>query len=481
MVYQRDVTVSGARRMRVAALLLALVPGAGCSTLGSVKNAFLGGSTPTGEAARLQGFIGAVAADEPRAALAGREVLALGGTAGDAAVAVAFTLAVTLPSRAGLGGGGACLAYSPNRDGPGRGAPEAIVFVPLPGSAGPRSDRPAAVPMLPRGLFALHARYGRKPFEGLIAPAEQLARFGAPPSRALLQDLAVVAGPLAADPNARAVFAPGGAPVTEAGTLQQNDLGATLAAIRTAGVGDFYQGAMARRIAEASPLAGGAITLDDLRTALPRTGAPIVVRAGRDSAAFLPPPADGGLAAAAAFQYLQESPTDLAGAQARAVGAATRWRSGGGDPMAVLTAGGAGGSLPLLPASTGFTVLDREGNSVTCALTMNNLFGTGRVMPGTGVLLAASPRAVAPPLLSAGIVWNANINAFRAAVAGSGQEGAPLAVAAGLSNGLRGVTAAVPEPGRANGTVCTKYVPGGEETCAWGSDPRGAGLAIGSN
>ncbi|HYZ64088.1 MAG TPA: gamma-glutamyltransferase, partial [Acetobacteraceae bacterium] len=106
------------RAGRVAAMMAAL-SGAGCSTLGSIKDTFIGGSAQSAEPERLTGFIGVAIADEPRAALAGREVLALGGTAGDAAVAMGFMMAVTLPSRAGLGGGGACLAYNPDRNGPG--------------------------------------------------------------------------------------------------------------------------------------------------------------------------------------------------------------------------------------------------------------------------------------------------------------------------------------------------------------------------
>ncbi len=475
-----------AARVRAGVLVAAMLSSTACTSLNSIKETFLGGASPSaGANQRLTGFIGGVAADEPRAALAGREVLATGGTAGDAAVAMAFTLTVTLPSRAGLGGGGACLAYNPNRDGPGAGNAEAVVFVPVgPANVPSNADRPAAVPMMARGLFALHARYGRRPFESLIAPAEQLARFGTQPSRALLRDLAVVAGPLSADPNARAVFAPGGTPLTETGTLLQNDLGATLAQLRTAGVGDLYQGALARRLADASRLAGGGLALEDLRAALPRTGAPLTVQAGRDNAAFLPPPADGGLAAAAAFNVLQNSPGDLGGAQARAVSVAARWRQSGEDPQAVLASASDGGSLSVLPASTGFVVVDREGNAVTCALTMNNLFGTGRIAPGTGILLAASPRAVTPPLLSAALAWNSNIRGFRAAVAGSGQEGAALATAVGLSNALRGNTAMpapVPEPGRANIVACARYLPGDEETCAWATDPRNAGLAAGSN
>ena len=460
--------------------MIAALSGTACGTLTSVKNTFLGGSDTGGEPERLTGFIGVAIADEPRAALAGREVLSVGGTAGDAAVAMGFMLAVTLPSRAGLGGGGACIAYNPSRNGPGGGNAEAFVFPPTaPASPAPGSDRPAAIPMLARGLFALHARYGKVPFESLIAPAEQAARFGVPASRALLRDLAVVAGPLASDPNARAVFAPNGSFIGEGSTLSQPDLGATLSQLRTAGVGDLYQGTLARRLEQASRLAGGGLTVAEMRGALPRTGAPLTVRAGRDYVAWTPPPADGGLAAAAAFQVLQAG-GDVGTAQARALGAAARWRSSGGDPLAVLASGASGGSISTLPASAGFSVLDRDGNSVACTVTMNNLFGTGRIAPGTGILLAAAVRPEIAPLLAAGIAWNPNVRGFRAAVTGTGQEGAALAAAAAMNNTLRtnaAMPAAVPEPGRANVISCSRYLPDSEGSCSWAVDPRGAGLA----
>ena len=60
--------------------------------------------------------------------------------------------------------------------------------------------------MMARGLYLLHARYGNQPFETMVTAAEQLARGGVPVSRALAKDLALVSGPLLADPNARVVF-----------------------------------------------------------------------------------------------------------------------------------------------------------------------------------------------------------------------------------------------------------------------------------
>ncbi|MCQ4161309.1 gamma-glutamyltransferase family protein [Roseomonas sp. GC11] len=483
-------------RAGLGAGLLALP---GCGTVSNALGSIAGSSGPAeGQPGYVRGFLGGAVADEPRAALVARDVLSAGGTAGDAAVAAGFALAVTLPSRAGLGGGGACLIYTHSRN-----EVEAVLFPPQPAPTG--GDRPAAVPMTARGLFLLYTRNPGRPFEELLVPAEQLARFGTSTSRALAADLATVAGPLLADPGARAVFAGLSGVLREGETLTQPDLATTLATLRTAGVGDLYQGGLARRIEDGARRIGARLTVEALRPALPGTAKPVQFRVGNDVLAFLPPPADGGLAAAASFQALQAGqPVEAAARRGLAVSAA--WRAsgvnasgvnasgvnasganaGGATPEALLANPPASGSLPALPASTSLVTLDRDGNAVSCAFTMNNLFGTGRVMPQLGFLAAAAPGQgrVQPPLLAATLAYNAPMKAFRYAGAGSGQEGAGLAVALPAARHLLGrsdlatAIASLPQPGRANAIGCTAYMPGDPGQCAAATDPRGAGLAV---
>ncbi len=472
------------RIARLAALLGLGLGLASCSAVDVVSGPLTGsGGPPEGTPGHVAGFLGAVVADEPQAALIGRQALSAGGTAADAAVAVATTLAVTLPSRAGLGGGGACLAYQPGRSSVNKGVPEAAIFVPLAPPRPPESgaDRPAAVPMLARGLYLLHTRYGHLPFDQMVQPAEIVARGGAVASRAFVDDLRLVAAPLLEDPQARATFTRNGVPLAAGDRFVQPALATTLAQIQAAGVGDFYQGALARRIVEASRLAGGPLSLTDLRDGLPGWVAPVMLAAGRDQVAFLPPPADGGLAAAAAFQLLQANPTALAEAGARAQEVAAAWRQSGGNPRALLSAEAPGAVLPPLPATTTFLTLDRTGGAVACALTMDNLFGTGRIAPGVGFLLAASPRGAPPPLLAAALAFDRGRQSFRAAVGGSGQNAAALAAADAMANALgtgTPLSTPVPDPGRANAIVCPGGLPGAERRCAWATDPRSAGLAV---
>ncbi len=453
--------------------------------MGNLGRDVFGGGPSQGSPGFVRGFLGGVAAEDPAAALAARQVLSAGGSATDAAVAAGFTMAVTLPSRVGLGGGGACLIFDPAK-----GGTDAIMFLPGARPASPQADRPAAVPLLARGLFALHTRKPVRPFEELMAAAEQAARFGTEVSRGLAADLAAVSGPLFADPGARAVFArPDGRPKGPGEALAQPELAASLGQLRLAGVGDMHQGALARRLDQTAASSGSGLTYEMLRAALPDLLQPFERESrGGDRIAFLPPPADGGVAAAAAFEALRNGATaEAAAAQALAVAGTLRRQ--GGDPAALVAAQGLPPwNPPALPASAGLVVFDRTGMAVTCAFTLNNLFGTGRMAPGMGFLLAAAPGLgqVQPPLLSAAIAYNPNLRAFRMGLAGSGQEAAPMAVAWPAAQHLlnRVLPAAALEgqggPGRTQLGACLNYLPGYPDRCVALTDPQGSGVALGA-
>ncbi len=475
------VPASGDRSARLIPTLFSvslsfLVAGllAGCGSVQKVRTLVAGPPSPY-----LSGYIGRVVADEPVAALTGREVLARGGNAADAAAAVGLALAVTLPSRASLGGGGACLAYRP-----GSAAPDAFLFTSVPGTEAPGvGGRPASVPMTARGLFLMQARQGSVSFDDLAKPAARLARSGITVSRALANDLAAVSGPLLADPMAASIFSHDGTTIGAGDQLLQPDLAGSLDRIALAGVGDLYTGLLSQDYVDGGALAGAGLSRADLRGAVPAQSRPLLVQAGRDRVAFLPPPADGGLGAAAAFRAAAsgDSAGDLAQGSVAAWRASHPGESNNGDyaaeAQALLDQPNGSGTLRRLPASTSFVVVDRHGGAVACALTMDNLFGTGRIAGRTGIVLGASPSHVPLPLLAAAIAWNPGAGGFRAAVAGSGQNQAADAVAQATANVLHGAPASpVTDTGRVNAISCPNG-PDDHASCTAAADPRGDGLA----
>ena len=502
----------------------------------------------------VQGFLGGVAVDEPQAALVGRDILSAGGTAADAAVAMYFTMAVTLPSQAGLGGGGVCLAYDHKT-----GKTEMLDFLArAPHAAASRADRPNAIPMNARGFFALYSKYGRLRWGQLIAPAENVARFGVQVSRAFASDMARVGNALIADPESRRVFGrkEGSGPIVEGDFMTQVDLAATLARVRVQGPGDLYTGAMARQLVEAVGRAGGALTQKDLRDAIPVWRGTIQVPFGNLTAHFPLSPPPAGVLAAQMFAMLANDDMYGDGDAATRVHAlsetamrayadrATWWKPTNVGPVDFdgfvaearieqLLAGYSASkhtpaaslaskpvSYPENPSATGFVALDRNGSAVSCAVTMNNVFGTGRIAPGTGILLAALPgqKGRGATALSPMLVVNENVNEFFLAAASSGGVTAPTSlmnVVAGTLLGELPLEEAIIAPrvhhggqpdttyyeknldpslvkalaakghtlaatkalGRVNAVYCSNGAQPHPETCVVKTDPRGFGLA----
>ena len=414
---------------------------------------------PVGTIGHVKGFAGIVAADEPRAAQIGRDVLSAGGSAADAATAMYFTMAVTYPSAASLGGGGSCIVHDS-----GKKKTEVLEFPAIASTvAGPA---PTGVPANPRGFFALHAKYGRLRYEGLLAEPERQARGGTTVSRALAADLARAVAVLGRDPGARGIFLrPDGSVLREGDTMVQPELASVIANLRR-NTGDFYVGNGARDLVRATKAAGGTLNLDDLRDFRPTWRDTVTLKLGDDTAHFAPPPSVGStvtgeLIGALAERWEQtpdaEQPHLLAEASARVYADRARWMQANGwttqsaaglldpgrlrglladyNPGRRIAVSGVGAPPTDSPAGASLIALDGEGQAVACNVSAYGLFGSlGRVAPGTGIILAGVPGPNGPPPLTTMMVVNEKVNEIRFAAAAAGGATAPVALAATYLN-----------------------------------------------
>jgi gamma-glutamyltranspeptidase/glutathione hydrolase len=409
---------------------------------GSLVLAACGDGAQVGDSGYVEGFLGGVVSDEPRAALIGREVLSAGGSAADAAVAAYFTLAVTMPGGAGLGGGGVCLVAEPAQD-------RADVFEFMPGRPADPSAR-FAIPGNARGMFAVHARYGVLNWSTLLLPAEGLARDGHPISRAFARDLDANAPLLKQHPGTAQTFGVAAGPVAEAAPLKQIPLSAVLSAIRVRGAGDFYQGGSARQFVDAVRQLGGTLTLDDMRDYLPRLQKPLSASSGNDTVYFT---GAGGIVAGRIWAMLHDgdryADADDDGARAHLVAAASgrAYAAAKADTAvtidaaagAALIAGfdvgtraaaAAGDAPPAAPATqngASIVAVDRFGQVVACGYTMGQPFGAGIMAPGTGILLAPADARTTLSQPAAMAVVNRQSEQLYAAAAQAG--GSPAALA----------------------------------------------------
>ena len=404
-----------ARRRQWAALLaiMVLLPLAGCQP---------GGPPIPSKLSEDAKFSSAIVADEALAVIAAREMLATGGSAADAAVALTFALAVTYPSVASLGGGGQCLVYRPLQDGD---TIEALDFLPGQAAMSAGGGLALAVPGTVRGMDALQTRFGRLLWSRTLAAAEQLARHGHPTSRVLAQDLATGAGRLFRDPAAEALFGGrDGQPIARGETLIQRDLAARIARLRRSGAADFYTGRTASLLEEATARSGMALNVEDLEHYQPRWHDTVFLPF--DNKELHTIPTSGGTVAAAIWSTASaENRYSEADGAKRLQLLAEAMQEGFATPL---------GDAP----TTSFVVVDRRGMAVACGLTMNGSFGAGRVALGTGIVLAAAPKPNRTPPLTSAMLIDRNSRQVFLASAASGGKVAPSALAAVLLELLDG-------------------------------------------
>lgn len=375
----------------------------------------------------------AIASAHPLATEAGHEILAAGGNAFDAAVAISAVLAVVEPASSGLGGGGFWLlhrardGYETMLDGREK-APLAAhrdMYLDAQGEVVPNLSvdgaLAAGIPGTPAALEHLANRYGRLPLARSLAPAIKLAKegFAVDDDFRDLAEFRLKA--LRSSPAAARVFLYKNDIPASGAIIKQAELAKTLQTLAEQGAQGFYQGPVAARLVNGVRAAGGIWTEKDLAdyTVVEREPVRGEYRGVRITSAA--PPSSGGVALLTILNILAAYELEKLPEAARAhliieaMRRAYRDRAdylGDSDfvkidvarltdpdyaaglrasirhDRATLSADLPGNAPPAVGNhTTHFSVLDSEGNRVAATMSINFPFGSGFMAPGTGVIL----------------------------------------------------------------------------------------------
>jgi gamma-glutamyltranspeptidase / glutathione hydrolase len=418
-------------RSRLFSRIFPVKPGKTCACCSLLAALFLlaalGGDAA---AAAVEAEHGMVVSAQHYASEIGAGILAQGGNAIDAAVAVGYALAVVDPCCGNIGGGGFMTIHL--KDGRDtfinfrETAPAAATAAMYLDTAHQPVDDlsrsgylAAGVPGTVMGLERAAKEYGRLARAALIAPAIALARDGYVLSRA---DADILDGKrFAKDPVAAKIFLrPDGGRFDPGDRLVQTDLAATLEEIAQKGPDAFYRGPIPKAVEKASGEHGGILTTQDFADYTVTETPPLTCSYRGYRIVSAPPPSSGGTAVCEILDILEGYDLKALGFRSpqsvhllvEAMRQAYRDRNTFlGDPAfvqnplerllskdyaaAVRTAIDAGNGAPaaaLQPPkekaeTTHYSVVDAEGNAVAVTYTINGSFGAAVIAPGTGFFL----------------------------------------------------------------------------------------------
>jgi gamma-glutamyltranspeptidase/glutathione hydrolase len=356
-----------------------------------------------------------------------------GGNAVDAAVAVAFTLAVTYPEAGNIGGGGFMTLYV-------NGKPYFMDYrerAPIAATKDMYLDkdgnvvkgmslvgmRAVGVPGTVEGMWEVQKRFGKLSWKQVLAPAIHYARDGFEVSEQLQQRRDAAAKDYGDKTNFGQYFGQ-----LKAGeTFKQPELAATLTRIASQGAKGFYEGKTADLIAAAMKARGGLITKEDLHEYKAVWRQPIEANWNGYHIITAPPPSSGGIGLVQLLKMKADLKDDfndvklnspqyihLVAEIEKRVFADRAQYLGDPDfykvPIAQLTDDayiakraaevdpqkpsdtksvqpGLGTSMPEKAETTHFSIVDKWGNAVSNTYTLNGYFGSGEVVDGTGILL----------------------------------------------------------------------------------------------
>ena len=387
----------------------------------------------------VDGLRGMVVAGQEDAAQIGIRVLMDGGNAVDAAVAVGFAMAVTLPKAGNVGGGGFMLIRFADgsttsldfRERAPAAATRTMFVDPLTDQVRPdlstRGLLGVGVPGTVAGLLKAHEQHGGLPLERLIEPAIELAAEGFFLSRRQARLFNRYQPGFADFESTMRYFSkPGGASYVGGERFVQRDLADVLRRIRDDGFDGFYRGRTADLIVAEMERGGGLITHEDLAGYEPVEREPVFGSYHDHRVISMAPPSSGGVSLIQMLQAVEPYPLRAMGwhsaesmhlmgeAMRRTYADRSHWM---GDPaftdvpaealmdsdyvagrMATFNAERAStseevghGSPPILPhesaETTHYSIVDEAGNAVAVTYTINDLFGSKLVVDGAGFFL----------------------------------------------------------------------------------------------
>lgn len=380
----------------------------------------------------------AIASGGRHSSKAGLEIYRSGGNIVDAAIATAFCLAVEVPQGTGLGGGGFMtlhLAKQAKQD----------VFVDFRETAPHRAQTDmyldkkgevipslslvgalaVATPGFVAGLYEVHRRWGKLPWKQVLRPAIVLASEGFPAYPSIVEDITDNIDALRKDSSLKAIFLnKKGDPLKAGDKIIQKDLAETLTRISEEGRSAFYTGPIAKKIAQFVRSQGGILDLEDLEHYEIKLREPVHGSWEGHSFVSAPPPSAGGVILVEALQTLGFWSLDkivsnpvqhyhlLAEVMKRSFANRSQYI---GDPDFVQTgyerllsidhakklheeisldkATPANQVKPAVLTSkndrhtTQLSLIDAAGNAISSTITVNGVFASLRMVPGTGILL----------------------------------------------------------------------------------------------
>jgi len=381
---------------------------------------------------------GIVASTNEVASRVGVDIMKRGGNAIDAAIAVAFALAVTHPAAGNLGGGGFMMIRLKN------GKATAIDYREMAPAAATHDVyldkdgkliqgeggslvgyRAAGVPGTVRGMELALKKYGsgKLSWAQLVEPARRLAN-GFPVTNVLARSLRGNNDYLSQYPETKRIYLNGGKFYNEGDLFRQPDLAATFARLQSAGPNELYEGQTAKMIVDDVKRHNGLITLADMRGYVAKERQPVRGNYRGHEVISMPPPSSGGAVLIEMLNILEGydlSKFDAASSEryhlmTEAMRRAFADRAefmGDSDFVKVPVAGlieksyaaklraginteRASTSVEISAGqpvgheseeTTHFTVVDAEGNAVANTYTLNNSYGSAAVAKGTGIIL----------------------------------------------------------------------------------------------